>query len=195
MKDTTTNRLRVAMTLRGLKQVDLVEKTGLTKSAISQYCSGKFQPKQKAIFLLSKALNVNEAWLMGHDVQMEKNDNLEVKKIPIIEIFEGNKTIVNYCDFVTDKLRNCDYCLKIRNDSMINARIKEGDFIFIESCENVLNGSIMALVMNDEVIIKRVYKNDDDLTLIAENPLHKPINIPASKIQILGKAVAFQSSL
>ena len=61
------------MTLRGYKQVDLVEKTGINKGALSCYISGKYKPKQNNIFLLAKALDVNEAWLMGIDGPMERN--------------------------------------------------------------------------------------------------------------------------
>lgn len=72
MKDSFSNRMRQAMAMQNMKQTELVEKTGLTKSAVSQYYSGKFEPKQKGIYLIAKALNVNEAWLMGFDVEMEK---------------------------------------------------------------------------------------------------------------------------
>lgn len=68
----TANRLKKAMTIRGLRQADLSEKTGIVKSAISQYLSGKVTPKQDKIFLLSEALSVSPAWLMGADVPMEK---------------------------------------------------------------------------------------------------------------------------
>jgi transcriptional regulator with XRE-family HTH domain len=46
--------------------------TGITKSSISQYVSGKFEPKQKALYALAKALNVSEAWLMGYSVPRER---------------------------------------------------------------------------------------------------------------------------
>lgn len=69
----TANRLKEAMTIRGLRQADLSEKTGIVKSAISQYLSGKVTPKQDKIFLLSEALSVSPAWLMGANVPMEKH--------------------------------------------------------------------------------------------------------------------------
>ena len=70
-KDKISNRIKEAMHIRQLRQTDLVEMTGLSKSAISQYLSDRNLPKQKAIFLLSQALGVQEAWLMGYDVPME----------------------------------------------------------------------------------------------------------------------------
>ena len=60
---TTSKRIQKAMELRGLKQTDLVEKTGIRKGALSSYISGRYSPKQNNTFLIAKALNVNEAWL------------------------------------------------------------------------------------------------------------------------------------
>lgn len=75
------DRLKKAMQLRNYKPVEVSEKTGIPKSAISQYMSGYAKPKQDRIYLLSKALNVNETWLLGYDVPMnpvnEKLENIE----------------------------------------------------------------------------------------------------------------------
>lgn len=71
----TAERLREAMKIRGMRQVDICEKTGIVKSAVSQYLSGKVIPKQDKVFLLSEALSVSPAWLMGADVPMEKDAN------------------------------------------------------------------------------------------------------------------------
>ena len=70
--DTTANRLNLAMEMRNMKAVDLSEKTGIGKSSISQYRNGIVNPKQDRIYLMAQALNVNEMWLMGHDVPMER---------------------------------------------------------------------------------------------------------------------------
>lgn len=73
MIDTFRNRLILSMKIRKITQVDLVKKTGLCKSSISQYISGIYEPKFKALYKLAKALDVNEVWLMGYDVPMERN--------------------------------------------------------------------------------------------------------------------------
>ena len=74
---TTAERLKEIMDEQGLKQADIIERakpfmemydTKLTRPDMSQYCNGKIVPKQNKLFLLAAALNVNEAWLMGHDV-------------------------------------------------------------------------------------------------------------------------------
>ena len=78
----TPERIQEAMAATGIKQIELAEATGLSHSTISRYLSGKMEPKQKAIGLLAKALDVTEMWLWGYDVPQErpleqkKNDDL-----------------------------------------------------------------------------------------------------------------------
>lgn len=77
-------QLKKAMDLRNVTQNELCKKTSIPKSAMSQYMSGKFKPKQNRTYLIAKALNVNEAWLMGfEDVPMDK---MEEKSIDFSDI-------------------------------------------------------------------------------------------------------------
>ena len=80
-KENTSIRLKQIMANRNLKQVDILDMTKpycvkydvkMNKSDISQYVSGKVEPNQEKLFILAKALGVNEAWLMGFDVPMKK---------------------------------------------------------------------------------------------------------------------------
>ena len=74
MKD-FNEQLKKAMQDKGITQAELCKKTGITKSAMSQYLTGAFKPKQKRTYLLAKALNVSEAWLMGMEAaEMERRD-------------------------------------------------------------------------------------------------------------------------
>lgn len=68
-------RLRKAMVLRNITPKELSDKTGIPKSSISQYMSGYAKPRQDRIFLISKALNIREEWLLGYDVEMERCEN------------------------------------------------------------------------------------------------------------------------
>lgn len=68
------DRIVEGLSLRGLKQAELVEKTGIGKSSISTYISGEYEPKQRNIYKIALALDVNEAWLMGNDVPMDRVD-------------------------------------------------------------------------------------------------------------------------
>ena len=65
-------RLNKAMSLRGMRAIDIKEKTGLSESTISQYRSGYAKPRSDKLQLLADALDVSPAWLMGLDVPMDK---------------------------------------------------------------------------------------------------------------------------
>jgi len=88
-KENTAIRLKKIMSDRNLRQVDILNLTKpycakydvkMNKSDISQYCSGKTEPNQDKLFILGMALNVSEAWLMGYDVPMRRNDFKDVAK-------------------------------------------------------------------------------------------------------------------
>lgn len=82
MKDTFQHRFNEAMQIRGMRQVDVAKKSGLDKAQISQYKNGKYEPMQGSLYKLSEALNVNVAWLMGHDAPIEPSRNeLEQKEM------------------------------------------------------------------------------------------------------------------
>lgn len=100
---TCAERIRAALTIKGMKQSDLCRLTKIPKSALSQYISGAFEPKQDRIYLMAQALNVSEAWLMGLDVPMER----QVKKTSPEEpqLTEGEKMWLDLYNRVSDDTR------------------------------------------------------------------------------------------
>lgn len=89
-----------------------------------------------------------------------------------------------------------DFALRCKGDSMINARIFDGDIVYIRQQESVEHGEIAAVLIGDEATLKRVYMYDDCISLEAENPQYKPMvyrGEEMNNIRILGKAVAFTS--
>lgn len=93
---TLADRLKEGMSLRGLRQADIVEKTGINKGALSSYISGRYQPKQNNIYLLAKALDVNEAWLMGADVPMERATMADINEYKNKMIEFSNRWNIQY---------------------------------------------------------------------------------------------------
>lgn len=88
---TSKERIAEAMRIRNISQSKLTRDTGISKGAISSYLSGRYEPKQDSIYKLAKALNVNEAWLMGYDVSMDRDasvDELDEFEREIIEIID-----------------------------------------------------------------------------------------------------------
>ncbi len=87
MVETFQSRLNQALTLRNMKPVELSQATGLSKARISQYTNGVYEAKQKALYLIARALNVSEAWLM-----YEKNA-AEVELLECIQVTFGEKAV------------------------------------------------------------------------------------------------------
>ena len=94
--ETCATRIAKALSIRGMRQYELCEKTRIPKSAISQYVSGAFEPKQDRVFLIAQALNVDPVWLMGYDVPMEKKEEHDAKKDSPSEpqLTEGEKLML-----------------------------------------------------------------------------------------------------
>lgn len=93
-----------------------------------------------------------------------------------------------------------DFCLRACGDSMINARIYDGDIVFIREQPMVEKGEIAAVIINDEATLKRVYyyPEQNKIILNPENPAYEPfvyVGEELNSIRILGKAIAFQSDV
>lgn len=213
MNNIFTERLQKAMDIRGIKQVELVEKTGISKSAISQYLSGAFVPKQKNTYKLADALNVDPAWLMGKDVDMEKKEiRGEYNKTELLKAVLGDITMLPIVGTVRagepilamesvegyfpmdNSILNIDkkyFFLKVKGDSM-DLEFREGSLLLIEQTSCIENGEIGVVLVNDhEATVKKVIRNENMITLIpaSSNPKHMPQMIDLSKIEvkIIGK--------
>lgn len=223
---TTSQRLKQIISERHIRQIDIIEaakpfseKYGvkLNKNDLSQYVNGKTEPGQEKLSILGLTLNVNEAWLMGYDVSMERTSNTsenltekysqlqpipEMRKIPLLGAVACGEPIYREEDewISLPNDINADFCLRCVGDSMINARINDGDIVFIKACPEVENGQIAAVSIDNEVTLKRVYyyPEKNKLVLNPENPAYEPFvytNEELNDIRILGKAVVFLSKV
>ena len=213
--DIFKDRLTEAMAIRGMRASELALRTGLSKARISQYVHGKFVPKSDAILLIAEALGVSELWLLGKTTDMnlaprasipcpENISPLRLRRFPVLgEIACGLPTLaVEDPDggYVTAADTTADFCLTAKGDSMIGARIFDGDEVFIQQTDMVENGEIAAVVVDGEATLKRLYyfPHEQKLILAAENPAYAPLVFTGPEldsIHILGRAVAFQSKL
>ena len=212
-------RLKNALEIRDISQSELSRKTGIGKSSISTYLTGEYEPKQKNIYKMALALNVNEAWLMGADVPMERQDTAashiqnpiaaNITPLPAMKEWQVlgatacgkplhrellDETILAPADIKADIVFRCV------GDSMINARIFDGDAVFIHLQPEVENGQIAVVRVGDEYTLKRIYVFEDYVELRAENPTVKPIILRGSELapdnyEVVGLAVAFLSTV
>ena len=222
---TIQERLKQLMRERGLRQVDILRLTRpiceecgvrLEKSDLSQYVSGKVRPSREKLQVLSRALGVSEAWLIGYDYpQTAAGDTpsrpsvagampASVKRVPMLGDIACGEPL--FADEERDDWRtvgadlDADFCLTARGDSMIGARILDGDLVFIKSADMVENGEIAAVLIGEEATLKRVYyyPEQNKLILTPENPRYEQmiyVNEELESIRILGRAVAFRSHI
>lgn len=196
----------------GLSQEELARKLGYkSRSTINKIEMGINDITQSKVVEFATVLETTPAYLMGWEDEEANNllsfDNvfpIHKKKFPLLgEIACGQPIFADedresYIEAGTDI--NADFCLKAKGDSMINARILDGDIVFIRKQEMVNDGEIAAVIIEDEATLKRVYYNRQSgiLQLVAENPAFAPLVYSGddlNKIRILGKAVAFQSDV
>lgn len=100
--DSTANRIKQALHLRNMRQADLVNLTGIGKSSISTYISGEYEPKQKNIYKIAKALDVSEAWLTGLDVPMERKEPAIRINDELIAKIKNNPKLQELIDILSD---------------------------------------------------------------------------------------------
>ncbi|MEE1503671.1 MAG: S24 family peptidase [Acutalibacteraceae bacterium] len=124
----------------------------------------------------------------------------ETKQIPLLGTIACGEPIVaieNIDNYITvESKANVDFALKCKGDSMINARIFDGDIVYIHAQPDVENGEIAAVLIDNEATLKRVYKHPNKLILSPCNPIHNDLVYTDSElenIRILGKAVMFVS--
>lgn len=209
---TIGERIRQRRDELGISQEELAIKLGYkSRSSINKIELGQQGLKQSKIAAIAKALETTPSFIMGWK-DGETNvvgsfDNIlpiEKKKIPLLgDIACGKPMFANedresYVIAGTDI--NADFCLRAHGDSMIGARILDGDIVFIKKADIVNNGEIAAVIIGDEATLKRVYYYPEKgkLVLNAENPKYEPlvyVGEELNEIHILGKAIAFQSDV
>ena len=196
-------------TENGLTTDQLSQISGVPKGTLNKLLNGETRnPTGGTLKKLADALNCPVELLYareGHATRTLRNaeDVLPIHRraIPLlgeiaagVPIYADEETELILCD---DSLR-CDFALQVRGDSMIGARIHDGDLVFIRSQDDVDDGEIAAVVLNDEATLKRVYHIKNGLQLLSENPRYAPMIFTLDEcdsIRILGKAVGFQSRL
>ena len=217
MKD-RAERINEAIEKSGYSYAELSKITGISKSTLQRYATG--ETKKIPIDNIEKiaiATNTDSRYLMGWDnessekdpldILMEKYDNIKpvkLKRFPLLgEIACGEPIFADEdresC-VMADMDINADFCLTAKGDSMINARINDGDIVFIKEMPMVDNGDIAAVIIDDEATLKKVYYYPDKgkLVLYPENPNYEPfiyVGEELNTIRILGKAVYFMSTL
>lgn len=203
-------RIRARREEMGMSQEMLAEKVGYkSRSSINKIELGKNDIVQSTIKKIADALSTTPAYLMGwEDETPEEPDSPPpgllplptMKKIPRLGRIACGRPIMTEENFdgyddIPENI-HADFSLICSGDSMINARIHDGDIVYIRLQEQVENGEIAAVYIDGETTLKRVYISPGQLVLQAENPQYAPMVYTGPElenIRIIGKAVGFTS--
>lgn len=192
------NNIKKLREKKGIKQDELAKLLNVTQGAVSGWETGRYNVDNEKLKAIANILQTTTDELLG--ISYPEILPVELKRFPMLgTIAAGEPIIANeeYDIYISaDANIQADFCLQVRGDSMINARICDGDIVFIKRQPDVNNGQIAAVLIGDEVTLKRVYKHPRQIVLQAENPLYPPIVINGYadvEVRIIGLAVAFQS--
>lgn len=196
---------------KGLSQENLADLLGTSKQVISRYERNERTPKLTSAIEYAQKLNVPTNFLLDNE-----NDAIfsipgvlplpHMTKKPLIGTIACGTPIMaeqNIEDYIScpDDI-HADFCLRCKGDSMVNARIYDGDIVFVHKQPEVENGEIAAVQIMDggdcEATLKRVYMEGNKLTLMPENPKYPPlvyVGEELNNIKVAGKAVYFVSEV
>lgn len=210
MSQDMANKIHTLRKSRGMTLEEVGKIVGVGKSTVRKWETGMIaNMRRDKIDLLAKALSTTPAYLMGWEDTPSPDVTiipgifpLKTKKLPIMGDIACGKPIFaeeSYDGYIDiEEGINADFCLRAKGDSMIGARIMDGDIVMVKKQDMVQNGEIAVVLIDDEATLKRAYFYPDKNKLILnpENPKYEPlvfIGEELNSIHILGKAVAFQS--
>ena len=205
------NRIKELRKISKLTQFQLADALYVDQTAVSKWEKEIAFPSAEMQQKLADYFDVSIDYLLGRSDVKEKNNTIP-NVVPFSEVVKKRVRVIGeiacgepifaqeqYGDFV-DCGVDADYDLTCRGDSMIDARINDGDLVFIKKQDIVDNGAIAAVIIDNEATLKRVfyYPETQKLILQAANPKYEPfvyIGAELENVRILGRAVAFQSLL
>jgi repressor LexA len=204
LKREISENIKRLMKKHGLTQIKLSELSGISKSTLSDYINCKTLINPGNVEKLANVFNVNKSdidpsfmseELLKQGISPYVEGGELIIDVPIVGKISCGNGVVAYEEIegyeATPKewLNGGQYFyLRAKGDSMINARIFEGDLLLIRKQDDVENGEIAAVLIDGEAVLKRVYKTDGTIILQSENPKYKPIIVDGSKdIKIIGK--------
>lgn len=196
----------------GLTLSQIADQMGVAEATVQRWESGNIKSvRYDKINKLANILNVAPAALMGWaDSSVNPSKQIpaniipmpEMRKIPLMGTIACGDPILaeeNIEEYIEiPKHIKADFALTCKGDSMINARIYNGDIVYIRHQDTVENGEIAAVLIDGEATLKRVKLHPDRIILEPENPLYDPFvyrGEEMNSVRILGKAVAFTSAV
>lgn len=205
---TTGQRMKTRRKAIGISAERVAELLGISPATVYRYENGDIEKVPGDLLgPIAKALQTTPGYLMGWAEDEESlPTNIipmpEMKKIPLIGSIACGFPILaddHIEDYISQpKHIQADFALTCKGDSMINARIFDGDIVYIRQQNTVDNGQIAAVLIGNEATLKRVKLYPDRIILEPENPMYDPLVYRGEEmntVRILGRAIAFTSAI
>lgn len=197
MNNTFAERLREALELRMLTPIELAQRSGISKASISEYLSGKYEAKQKNIYLMAQALRVSPAGLMGIG---ELEVDYGLVSIPILEKIVSGKQIITG-DLIeryemVEKAK-VSFGLRSPDNSMAATGITTGDTVYVEQDAPLSNGDIVVALPAelDQAIIRRYFRYGGNVVLRSEGPEPAETTYAPKDVRLIGRVTGARISL
>lgn len=200
-KETMAKNIKRYMDITGVSAADMCKVLGVPQSTFSYWLNAKTYPRIDKIEKMANYFGIKKSDLVEEHVPISNVMPMPLThRVPLVGTIACGDPILaqeNYDGEVTaPEDVHADFALKCKGDSMINARIFDGDIVYIRQQETVDDGEIAAVLIGDDATLKRVHLYDDHIVLEPENPQYRPIVLwgnDMNTVRILGKAVAFTS--
>ena len=196
----------------GLTLEEVGNAVGVGKSTVKKWEDGFISNmKRDKIALLANVLQVSPVTFItgvlikdASSTVFDSTDNIiplpKTKKVPLLGTIACGEPILaeeNIEDYLgIDEKANVDFALRCKGDSMINARIFDGDIVYIKQQSDVDDGEIAAVLIGDEATLKKIYKYENKVVLRPCNPMYDDMvysDEQLNEVRIIGKAIMFTS--
>lgn len=208
------NRLKELRLSRDMTMRETAKQLGLPYTTYVNYEKGLREPNSETLISFANLYGVSVDYVIGRTATSEPYDFTEYKNtkniipmphlntVPLLGTIACGEPILATENLdgevsIPDDIK-ADFALRCSGDSMIDARIMDGDIVYIHQQPTVNNGEIAAVLIGDEATLKKVFISEGTITLLACNSNYQPFVYSGEKlneIRILGKAVGFTSRI
>ncbi|MCI8641596.1 MAG: helix-turn-helix domain-containing protein [Clostridia bacterium] len=169
-QESFANRLSKALIIRNMKPIDLAKISGINKATISQYLSGRYKAKQNNIYILAKALNINEAWLMGFDTNIDR---------------------------IPDNERTQIMTYTSTDDSMLPL-LGIDDVAYVLPQDTYISGETIYFRLENKLMIRKIIDNNGSIEFHAMNPYYPILKCTAEELNqkefiVIGKVIKVEN--
>lgn len=182
---------------------------GVHKSTVMRWEKGETERIGTAVLsALANHFGVSTLWISGDDTQMNDiKEKRQAVRIPVLGYvkagipIEAVQEILDYEEITAETASQGEcFALSVKGDSM-EPRICQGDVVIVRKQENVDNGDIaVVLVGENEATVKKFYRNENGVKLIAFNPMFDPMFFTPTEVNkmpvtVIGKVIELRGKL